>query len=505
MLQDSVVIRDSTLREGLDVPGINFSIGEKLKIVRCLRNLGIKEIEIGQPGRIGQSRLLNDKIKKLDSSLVTSGLVFGFGDFKKELEDARFLDRIDILMPLLSRGPKEDKKIESLAAAINDAKKLSYKNIGVGFPHATSANLDFLFEISKAASQNGAQRIIVYDTNGKATPEDIRKIVTRLSGILPVHIHCHNDRGLALINSLVAVEAGARFVDVTFGGIGDRAGNAALEPLIVNLELKGIKHGLNLKVLKRASDTVAEITKLRSPLFPVTGEFSFYHSAKTHLEKPELFEAFPPELIGARRKVISNQKIINNAKANFLLDIIKRRRSVRDFKPCPIKKSILRAVVRSAFFAPSSMGGQPWHLILVDDKEIMRKIVRIKNTKCPSEKSAYLADFLLKAPLLMVVCVDKAKSFDREIENGVLASANIMLTAGACGLGTTYLAAFRSNDPSLEKEIKRLLRLPRGIMPVSILPLGYPAERPGRKKFVEITSRIHGNIYKGPRLNYCKD
>ncbi len=497
MLQDSVVIRDSTLREGLDVPGIDFSMGEKLRIVRWLRDLGIKEIEIGQPGRIAQSRPLNEKIKKFDGSLVTSGLVFGFGNFKKELEEAGFLDRIDILMPLLSRGPKGDKEIGALAMAINHARKLLYKDIGAGFPHATSADPGFLSEISRVAFENGARRIIVYDTNGKATPEEIVKIVTGLSGILPVHIHCHNDRGLALINSLAALEAGARFVDVTFGGIGDRAGNTALEPLIVNLELKGIKHNLNIKNLKNASDTVAEITKLRSPLFPVTGDFSFYHSTKTHLEKPQLFEAFPPQLIGARRKVISAQKIINKAQSDFL-DMIRKRRSIRDFNLRPIERSILRTLIKSAFFAPSSMGGQPWHLILVEDKEIIRKIIRIKNAKCPFEKSGYLADFLLKAPLLMVVCVDKGRSFGREIENGVLAAANIMLAAAACGLGTTYMAAFRSNDPSMEKEIKRLLKLPRGIMPVSILPLGYPAARPGRKKTVEMTSRVHGNIYKGP-------
>ncbi len=495
MPRHRVSVRDSTLREGLDVPWINFSLPQKLTIVACLKRLGIKEIEIGQPHRIAEACLLCEKIKKIDHSLITSGLIFGFGNVREELLKAKFLDRIDILMPLVERGPQTHQgKIDSLQASLKEAQAFSYENIGVGFPHATSADFKFLTSISKVAVLNGAKRIILYDTNGKASPAEIYKIVKTLVKISPIHIHCHNDRGLALGNALAAIQAGARFVDATFHGIGDRAGNTAIEPLLVNLELEGIRHNTNLNYLKEASDRVAKITGLRNPLFPVTGDFSFYHSTRTHLEKPEIFEAFSPDLIGAKRK-LSSTFDVNPGKANILKEIMRRRRSIRAFEPTKIKKSVLRSIIQSALLAPSAMNGQPWHFIVIEDKKVIERIARIKNNRCPPAKNIYTADFLLKAPLLIVVCVDKTKSFDRGIENAVLAASHIMLTAAAYGLGTTYLSAFRWDEPLLEQDMRALLRLPQNIMPVTILPLGFPAENPKKKKAVDIRSRMHRDFF----------
>lgn len=483
----NVTLRDVTLREGLDVPGMSFSPGEQLRIAGALNRLGIKEAEIGAPFRLAEVRRLHEAIKDKGWRLKTSGLVFGFGKLQKELVAGRFLDRVDILMPLLSRGPKRSsEKIRSLTDAISEARSLGLREVGAGLPHAASVSAGLVNDMVHAAKGAGACRVILYDTNGSAQPTGFSELVASLSGVLPLHVHCHNDLGLALANSLAAVEAGAVFIDCSMNGLGDRAGNCATEPLAANLELRGIDHGLGLAELKRCSDEVAQIAGLRSPLFPVTGDFAFAHTTKTH-KKPALFEALPPGLVGAKRT------IHRSAPGGAVLAAIEGRRSVRKFRDQKIEPRLLRAVLQSALLAPSSLNGRPWHLVVIEDKAVIQELVELKNRHVPEAKKDYPADFLLAASCVIVVCVDKEKSFGRELENAVLATANMMLAARACGLGTTYLSAYRPGQPSLERRIKELLRLPKDVMPVTILPIGYPMGTPVGRRAPALRPRLHRN------------
>jgi isopropylmalate/homocitrate/citramalate synthase len=178
--------------------------------------------------------------------------------------------------------------------------------IGVGFPHAAQTDIEFLQNISSEAVKRGAKRVTLYDTNGSLDPFEVYHFVKRLKENLeaPLFFHGHNDLGLATANSLAAVFAGADGLDVTINGLGDRAGNASLEQVALSLHLKGFQTGIILKDLKSLSESVEEASGLRvSKLAPVVGKHVFIHKSPGHLESPDLFEAFDPQLVGSKREL----------------------------------------------------------------------------------------------------------------------------------------------------------------------------------------------------------
>jgi len=170
--------------------------------------------------------------------------------------------------------------------------------------------------------------------------------------------------------------------------------------------------------------------------------------------------------------------------------IIKGRRSIRRYQDRDIPNSAIKELLGLTIHAPSSMNGQPWHFIIIRDKKIKEQLVEIKNKYCPVEKKEYKADFLRKAPVVIAVCVDKEKSYERETENGVLATANLMLGAYSRGLGSVYLSAYRIGEPGISQEVKQVLNIPQHIDPITIIPLGYPDEIPERKKLTPLEKII---------------
>lgn len=162
-------------------------------------------------------------------------------------------------------------------------------------------------------------------------------------------------------------------------------------------------------------------------------------------------------------------------------ETIKGRRSIRKYQEKEIPDALIKELLDLAIRAPSSMNGQPWYFIIIKSIKVKEKLVEIKNRYCPIEKQQYKADFLRDAPAIIIVCVEREKSYEREIENGVLATANLMLGAFGRGLGSVYLSAYRSGEPRISQEIKQLLNLPQNIEPITIVPLGYPNETPEPK------------------------
>ena len=171
--------------------------------------------------------------------------------------------------------------------------------------------------------------------------------------------------------------------------------------------------------------------------------------------------------------------------------VVMGRRSVRKYQDRIVPDSEVEFLVDLARHAPSSMNGQPWHFVIVKDHKAKVGLVNIKNSFCPPGKQTYQADFLLKAPLIMVVCVEKNRSFGREIENGLLAASIVMLGAHSRGLGTVYMSAYISDEPKLSEAIRKELGIPERFAPVSILPLGYPDESPRPKELRPLREIIH--------------
>lgn len=162
-------------------------------------------------------------------------------------------------------------------------------------------------------------------------------------------------------------------------------------------------------------------------------------------------------------------------------ETIRNRRSIRRYRRQDIPDSEIEELLDLARHAPSSMNGQPWHFIVVRDEGAKRKLVEIKNKYCPFEKQAYRADFLQHAPVIVIICVDRRTSYDREIENGLLAAATVLLGAQGKGLGSVYMSAQKADEPAVAEEIRRTFRIPSHVAPICFLPLGYPDERPEPK------------------------
>lgn len=120
------------------------------------------------------------------------------------------------------------------------------------------------------------------------------------------------------------------------------------------------------------------------------------------------------------------------------------------------------------------MDGQPWHFIVVRDPALKGRLAEIKNRYCPPLKRRYRADFLRDAPAIVTVCVDAARSYGRHLEDGVLAAFAILLAATRHGLAGVYLSAASPDEPRLACEIRDLFEIPDGVLPIALVPLGYP-------------------------------
>ena len=304
-----IIIKDSTLREGLDVPDVNFSIEEKLIIAKLMDQAKVPEIEVVAPGKVFQDLEFVKKMKARGLSIRTSGLIYSFNSQAREeiKEASKYLSRFDLLMPVSpKRKPYERSEKIGLLLDILSFSLHHSPEVGVGFPHAAQTEIEFLLNISAEAVRQGAKRVTLYDTNGSLDSFEVYHLVKRLKENFEISLffHGHNDLGMATANSLAAVYAGAEGLDVTMNGLGDRAGNASLEQVVLSLHLKGFETGIILKDLKSLSESVEKASGLRvSELAPVVGKNIFVHKSPGHLENPDLFEAFNPQLVGSKREL----------------------------------------------------------------------------------------------------------------------------------------------------------------------------------------------------------
>jgi len=176
-------------------------------------------------------------------------------------------------------------------------------------------------------------------------------------------------------------------------------------------------------------------------------------------------------------------------------ELLRTRRSIRRYQPHEVPEATLREILDLARHAPSSMDGQPCSFVVVRDVERKRRLAAIKNAHCPPEKSAFAADFVADAPVVVAVCVERSRSNERERENGVLATGWLLLAAHAHGLGGVYLSAYQPDDAALARELKALLELPEGVEPVTLVPLGLPAERPTSKQLRPLETLVHREAF----------
>lgn len=313
---EKVKILDTTLREGEQTPGVSFTVEQKLEIIRALDNIGIGAAEVGHPG---VSQDIDQFIKEVKNEELAAELIVHSRACESDVEAAlnTGMERVAIFLgsSKLHLHEKLETDIGSAAEMVYNSVKLvtaSGRKARFTAEDATRADFDALIDLCQAALEAGADRISLPDTVGIALPDDIRslfrRIKTRLAGAA-LDAHCHNDLGLALANSLAALEGGADCIHVTINGLGERTGIAPLCNLAVALKIfYGIKT-VDLGGLAGLSEMVAGYSGVDvSHNRPVVGANAFSHKAGVHtsgvLKNPDTYEPFSPELIKRERKII---------------------------------------------------------------------------------------------------------------------------------------------------------------------------------------------------------
>jgi isopropylmalate/homocitrate/citramalate synthase len=313
---DEYIVHDSTLREGEQTPGVIFSIEDKLKIAKKLDEVGIQQIEAGFPAA-------SEKQRKCIESLVDMNLdaqLSAFARAKNEDIDVVADVGADGIVVSLSISPyhrkykfhdmSKEAYLEKLADMISYAESFGLFVIYSAEDTTRENDLNFLKKAYKTAEEAGADRARVVDTLGCASPNGMAFLVKEIGSVvdIPIEVHCHNDLGLALANSLASVEAGASTVSTTVNGIGERAGITVTEEIIPALHILFGASPFEMTQLTSLSKLVEEISGVKMPPHkPLTGENVTAHSSGIHqhgvLVNPTTYEFYPPRLMGQKRKI----------------------------------------------------------------------------------------------------------------------------------------------------------------------------------------------------------
>jgi isopropylmalate/homocitrate/citramalate synthase len=313
---DEYIVHDSTLREGEQTPGVVFSIEEKLKIAKKLDEVGVPQIEAGFPNA-------SEKQRKCVEALVDINLdaqLSSFARAKKEDIDAVADAGADGIVVSLSISPyhrkykfknmSKETYLEKLEEHISYAESYGLYVIYSAEDTTRENDLDFLKKAYKTAEDAGADRARVVDTLGCASPNGMAFLVKEIGSVvdIPIEVHCHNDLGLALANSLAAVEAGASTVSTSVNGIGERAGITKTEEIIPVLHMLYGTSIFEMSQLTSLSDLVQEISGISMPPHkPLTGANVTAHSSGIHqhgvLVNPKTYEFYPPRMMGQTRKI----------------------------------------------------------------------------------------------------------------------------------------------------------------------------------------------------------
>jgi 2-isopropylmalate synthase len=314
-LPKEVRILDTTLRDGEQAPGIALSSEDKVRIARALDELGVDCIEAGFAAS-GESELETlYKISELGLKADVCSLARASESDVDAVVDSG-LSSVHIFIATSDLHLKYKLKMtreEVLERAVSSISYAKDRGLAIQFSceDATRTDLDFLVEVMSAAEQAGADTVNIPDTVGVVVPGAMSYLVSEVAKKVhvPVSVHCHNDLGLAVANSIAAVEAGASMVHATVNGIGERTGNAALEEVAVNLFVQYGIETVDLSAIGRTSKLVERITGFPIQYNkPIVGRNAFAHESGIHVHgiiaNASTYEPFPPEMVGVDRQIV---------------------------------------------------------------------------------------------------------------------------------------------------------------------------------------------------------
>ena len=312
-------IFDTTLRDGEQTPGVSLTFEDKLDIARQLSLLGVDVIEAGFP-------ISSEGERKVIKEIAKAGLdaeICALARANRSDIDAAIECDVDLVHTFIPTSPVQMKYAvgltpeQVLSATVDSVEYIKKHGLKCEFSpmDATRSELRFLKRVCQTAEKAGADMLNVPDTVGIMIPQTMSKLIEELRAAvkIPISIHCHDDFGMAVANSLAAVEAGATQVHVTVNGLGERAGNAALEEVVMALHMiYKFKTGVNTRLLYSTSRMVSTLTGIAVQANKaIVGENAFAHESGIHTRgvtvKPLTFEPIKPEVVGRTRKLVAGK------------------------------------------------------------------------------------------------------------------------------------------------------------------------------------------------------
>jgi homocitrate synthase NifV len=312
--QKELWIVDTTLRDGEQAPGVVFSRKEKQEIATLLCRTGVPEIEVGTPAMGEEERR---DIRSIVALRLPVRLTSWCRALYEDIEQAKECQThgVHLSFPLSSIlmaifHMSEPQVLTRLTGLVRLARKY-FDYVSVGAQDATRADFSFLSAFCEQAYENGVDRIRLSDTVGVYNPMQTIRLITQLreqglSGML--EFHAHNDLGMATANSIAALSAGAESVSVTVNGLGERAGNAALEEVVMAVKLTLDKGCIiHTKMFAHLSRIVARASGRKIPMIkPIVGKGAFLHESGVHtralLVNRQSYQPFHPEMVGIKTK-----------------------------------------------------------------------------------------------------------------------------------------------------------------------------------------------------------
>ncbi len=317
---DRIYVFDTTLRDGEQTPGVALTPDEKVEIAKQLDKLGVDVIEAGFPA---SSEGEFEGVRRIASLGLGSRVAALARSIKGDVDRALSagVDRVHVFIATSDIHLKYKLKMgreEALASAVEAVSYAKSHGVEVEFSaeDATRTDPEFLRRVFSEVAAAGADVLDIPDTVGVATPERMAELVRMAKEAAPgklISVHCHDDFGLAVANSLSGVLAGAQQFHATINGIGERAGNAALEEVALALKfLYGKDVGIKPELIYETSRLVARLTGVYPPPNKaIVGDNAFGHESGIHvhgvLEMPSTYEPISPEVVGRRRFFVAGK------------------------------------------------------------------------------------------------------------------------------------------------------------------------------------------------------